>query len=808
MLLECGQQVSDSMHLIFSPSWVSKEPSKDHPGLYSVYVHKAITFHKGGATYIDEFLPARRVTYLVNFFTGAITHGLTDWGSNMELNLDCQMSSSQPLCDMIHDKLWTRHLMSKVGVAVPETLAFKIEDKRKEPNSDAIRVCMLGKCVKTKKSGEQPPTFEVQHRDKCQEQECSCRIEAQANIAAKTNADNTCVCIRKRIENGSVCEHGISMEQEIAKFINKPSVTGKKIVVKPSSSESYGGIGVTIHKAGNLKSITNAVENLLEKIDGNDGGETILVETFVQPISPRPIISERQSVELWKANESVSFRARSTICRDFDGKPITTSINCGLLSKDSPVNGDNTVPQGLDSTLLAYGVTDLTVRRAVDRDIRKKGEDLMRIIIEEEHKLDKEQRGGIGGYTDVIGVDFFLTDEDGEIVPVAIGVKSHDCTINGQIIDFMYHLAQQCTPINAQSIYQVCRSETEYDSATPLKQDSILGRSVRPWVRSMIQRSQDHVLDGKYILIIGAGGLGKAYMWPAAAAMGVQVILIESNPNHIAKDQVYEFINLDVEDHTRDQHHALEIVKILRIKNITVDGCVTFWDDCGPLAALCAEHLKTKGTSYASASIAKTNSYMHATIRRGNARIPHWPVANLYTAASCLISSEADIDNACKIVKFPAIMKLEYSCSAIGVTMCKTTDDVRNTYTAITSSLRTTDDCGRSGLGFNNTMLLMDYLDGSEHDIDVVVFDRKLVAAFISDNGPTNYPAYIETITLLPSSMPADKQVQLVTAAYQCCSEIGLSNGVFNVEMKMTPHRTQTARNQRPDDRPLQTSLD
>ncbi|XP_072032919.1 carnosine synthase 1-like [Amphiura filiformis] len=206
MLLECGQQVSDTMHLIFCPSWVSKEPSKDHPGLYSVYVHKAITFHKSGATYIDEFLPPRRVTYLVNFFTSGITHGLADWGSDMELKLDCQMSSSQPLCDMIHDKLWTRHLMSKVGVAVPETLAFKIEDKRKVPNSDAIKICVLGKCVKTKKSGEEPPRVEVQHRKQCQEQDCSCRIEALAKMAAQTNADNPFVYTSKQIEeDGSAC---------------------------------------------------------------------------------------------------------------------------------------------------------------------------------------------------------------------------------------------------------------------------------------------------------------------------------------------------------------------------------------------------------------------------------------------------------------------------------------------------------------------------------------------------------------------------------------------------------------------------
>ncbi|XP_072042194.1 carnosine synthase 1-like [Amphiura filiformis] len=343
--------------------------------------------------------------------------------------------------------------MSKVGIAVPETLAFKIEDKRKVPNSDAIRVCVLGKCVK-------------------------------AENTDLVNADNSCVYIWKKIEYGSVCKHAISVEQEIATFLGKPSINGKKIVVKPSGSEFHASIGGTIHQAGDLESISNAVEDLLEKMDG---GDTVLVETFVEPISPLHIVNGSQAVELWKATEKLSFRARSTVCRDFDGKPITTSINCGLSSKDSSISRNNTVPQGLDSTLLAYGLTDPAMRRAVDRDIRKKGEDLMRILSEEEHKLDEEQRGGLGGYTDIIGVDFLLTNEDGNIIPVAIELNSHDCRVNCQVFDFMYHLTQQCTTIDTQLSYQVRRSDKEYDSDTPQNKTrssaAVSDHGFDPWSR-------------------------------------------------------------------------------------------------------------------------------------------------------------------------------------------------------------------------------------------------------------------------------------------------------------------------------------
>ncbi|XP_052214299.1 carnosine synthase 1-like [Dreissena polymorpha] len=80
----------------------------------------------------------------------------------------------------------------------------------------------------------------------------------------------------------------------------------------------------------------------------------------------------------------------------------------------------------------------------------------------------------------------------------------------------------------------------------------------------------------------------------------------------------------------------------------------------------------------------------------------------------------------------------------------------------------------------------MEFYGGTEHDVDVVIYGNKLVGAFISDNGPTNFPSFRETAATMPSLLPPDRQAQLIVAAFKCCVDIGLSDGVFNVEMKMT----------------------
>lgn len=63
------------MHLILSPTWLTKDPSKEKPGMFNLNIHKAITFHRGGVTYLDEFKKPRRVTYFMNYMTEYVTSG-------------------------------------------------------------------------------------------------------------------------------------------------------------------------------------------------------------------------------------------------------------------------------------------------------------------------------------------------------------------------------------------------------------------------------------------------------------------------------------------------------------------------------------------------------------------------------------------------------------------------------------------------------------------------------------------------------------------------------------------------------------
>lgn len=144
-LLEGGRQCPGDMMLILSPSWLIKVKSKECEGLHSLYIKKAITFERGGCSYLDEFDTPRRCTYLLNYLTRACTDGQRDDGEKLEQDLDCPMSSSIELCTRVDDKLLTRIWMVDAGVLYPETLAvvYKSAYEYAVPAGANIKVVFL-----------------------------------------------------------------------------------------------------------------------------------------------------------------------------------------------------------------------------------------------------------------------------------------------------------------------------------------------------------------------------------------------------------------------------------------------------------------------------------------------------------------------------------------------------------------------------------------------------------------------------------------------------------------------------------------
>ena len=220
-----------------------------------------------------------------------------------------------------------------------------------------------------------------------------------------------------------------------------------------------------------------------------------------------------------------------------------------------------------------------------------------------------------------------------------------------------------------------------------------------------------------------------------------------------------------------------------------MDGCVTFWEECGPLAAHICDKLGLSGAGLQlqAALTARSKSKTQHTLLSRKELIPQRIPASVYASRSYYISKVEDIDRFASKMNFPFVMKPEYGASAIGVLLVQDIQQCHDNWNIIQAEMQDVKNYNGIGDGYESTMVLMDYVGGTEHDVDIVIHNRQLITAFVTDNGPTRLPKFTETSFAMPSLLPEDKQRQMIVAAHQCCVGIGLVNGVFNVEMKMTP---------------------
>lgn len=249
---------------------------------------------------------------------------------------------------------------------------------------------------------------------------------------------------------------------------------------------------------------------------------------------------------------------------------------------------------------------------------------------------------------------------------------------------------------------------------------------------------------------------------------------------------MHTFIHYDTTDHTRDEEHARKLLGLIQERGLHLDGCLSYWDDCMVLTALICEGLGLRCSSSNAMRVAKQKSRTHQHLLRRCKEGSRWSSAALYAVPCCHLESHADVERAASHINFPGVMKLEYGAGAVGVKLVEDAQQCHLHFDKITQDLKDDSDYFGIGLGWGNNMLLMEYVSGTEHDVDLVIYEGRMLGAFVSDNGPTRVPNFTETAACMPTCLPPESEAQLIHAAYQCCLGCGLTDGVFNVELKLT----------------------
>ncbi|KAL8582300.1 hypothetical protein ACOMHN_037057 [Nucella lapillus] len=280
---------------------------------------------------------------------------------------------------------------------------------------------------------------------------------------------------------------------------------------------------------------------------------------------------------------------------------------------------------------------------------------------------------------------------------------------------------------------------------------------------TMAQRSQCPVLAGLTVLVIGAGGHDKLQLWTDARQLGVKLVIVDSDPDHPSRHLVDTFLPLDISDHTQDAQH----VHISSVR-------------CGQALGL------PQVMSVEAALNAKSKHRTLAVL--GQQSSPQSAPA-VYASPVVRVHTVQQVADALNKIPLPVVMKPEFTCGRLAVERVHSVDKAEQHMERVLKTLYSEQGQvdSEAGLSYGPSMVLMPLLVGTEHDLDLVLFEGEVVTALVTDNGPTHQPSCVETASLMPSLLPKEQQQQLIEAAAACCEGVGLRTGVFSVEMMLTP---------------------
>jgi len=302
---------------------------------------------------------------------------------------------------------------------------------------------------------------------------------------------------------------------------------------------------------------------------------------------------------------------------------------------------------------------------------------------------------------------------------------------------------------------------------------------------------------GATVVFMSAGLPGKRFTFQRCAAMGIKCMIIEHpdswSANLVAEGVIAKFIPVDMSQSSEEVfQQALQHIQALVDDPVigSVCGIATFVELSVPLVARLCEALGLPGHRPSSVDKARNKHATRAAL--GAAGLP--------TPRNMLISSQSEVIAAGQHVKFPAVLKPVSGAASLGVKKVCNLDELQRCYNEVVTELSSLVICSgalikadpSSNLGVSATgsvdltLLLEQYLDGCEVDVDVVMSEGKWVYAAVSDNGPTLEPYFNETWAASPSLLPRDQQESLKQLAVGSVQALGFDSGVFHVECKYT----------------------
>lgn len=283
------------------------------------------------------------------------------------------------------------------------------------------------------------------------------------------------------------------------------------------------------------------------------------------------------------------------------------------------------------------------------------------------------------------------------------------------------------------------------------------------------------IVDGPTVVVVGAGYEGKRRYYERLAKLGARLVIVEE-PGHWSQalaDQIAGTRWVAVPFSGDPDMDAAAILGALERSGVRADGVLTFWEDSAGEAARVAAALGLPGNPPEAVDAARSK----VRTRELSARL------GLPTPKALRVRSLDELFAAAAEVGFPAVIKPEFGAEAMGCVRVDGFESLPGVYklvrTVVTPEYNT---IFRAG----SDLLLEQYLDGVEFDVDLVLQDGECVFSSVSQNWPTAEPSFQETGLHLPPDHDKKAVRGLVDLSVRTVQSFGFRRGVLHVEGKCT----------------------
>lgn len=276
-------------------------------------------------------------------------------------------------------------------------------------------------------------------------------------------------------------------------------------------------------------------------------------------------------------------------------------------------------------------------------------------------------------------------------------------------------------------------------------------------------------LSGKTILLVNDGSVRKKFILARLQELDVKVICLNRSKSEFALPFVHEWILADLNDVETCIAKVKEYSQ--KFDKVPFDGVITFWDENIILTATLAETFSLVGIPVAVASSIKNKHSFRAACVENGIPSPHQK----------LIRSKDDIANLPPELKYPLIIKPVYGASSAFVMRVENIHELSFAFEVIQDHIRS---FYLASEWKSLDVLVEEYVDGPEVDIDILIQDGVVKYSSIIDNKETNEPFFVETGWSCPSALDNTVQEQLVNLATDSLKKLGVKNGCIHFEAK------------------------